>query len=115
MIGRHVTIHIMEMAVQMNGAQMVKEDQPSHANQGWLTMVMVKVRKMVLSIISKHQLLAQAEILLIKTQMFLILSVLLDGNYLTVSRVGIIIIRLNHGSIFLKGMASSMARQALTI
>ena len=69
-------------------------------------LLMVKLKSMELIIVSKLPILALELSLMPTIQILLILSVLLAGNCLTVARVGIIMISLNHGGIFSQHIAS---------
>ena len=65
---------------------------------------------MALTIITRLRLLALGENLNLQIVLLLTLSVLLVGNCLTVARVGIIIISLDHGSTYLKSTPSMVIK-----
>ena len=101
-------IHIMGMVVQMSGTG-------QSPMRGMVTriklvrleskkLMMMRIWKLVPTIISKLQALVLAHQLLLKTPIFPILSVLLVGSCHTVARVGIIIINLDLGDIYLQDM-----------
>ena len=97
----NMIIHIMGMVAQMSGTG----QSPMRGMVARIKLVrleskklmMVRIWKLVPTIISKLQALVLAHQLLLKTPIFPILSALLVGSCLTVARVGIIMISLNHG------------------
>ena len=74
-------------------------------------MVMMSPRKTALTTITRRQPQVQAVQLLPTILTLLNLSALLVGNYLTVARVGIIMISLDRGATYLTNMDSSTALQ----